>query len=106
MITVIRNGIIFLIYFLLYAVIPLSSYKNCQVNENVKPPMGSQFLGYIYHEIMRLTESDYITLLLYILKRCCHVYFRYTILIQLFQFGMIISILFIGIYRNGFIMVS
>ncbi|XP_046801977.1 uncharacterized protein LOC111686170 [Lucilia cuprina] len=47
------------------------------VDANVKPPMGSQFLGYLYREIMRLTEKDYITLLVFILKRCCHVYFKH-----------------------------
>ncbi|KAM7350764.1 gamma-tubulin complex component 6 [Cochliomyia hominivorax] len=47
------------------------------VDANVIPPMGSQFLGYLYREIMRLTEKDYITLLVFILKRCCHVYFKH-----------------------------
>ncbi|XP_037880260.1 uncharacterized protein LOC119631811 [Glossina fuscipes] len=47
------------------------------VDINTKPPMGSKFLGYLYCEIMRLTEKDYITLLIFILKRCCHVYFKH-----------------------------
>ncbi|XP_055912528.1 gamma-tubulin complex component 6 [Eupeodes corollae] len=47
------------------------------VDVNIKPPMGSQFLGYLYREIMRVTERDFIMLLVFILRRCCHVYFKY-----------------------------
>lgn len=47
------------------------------VEANIKPPMGSQFLGYLYREIMRVTERDFIMLLVFILRRCCHVYFKY-----------------------------
>lgn len=47
------------------------------VDANIKPPMGSQFLGYLYREIMRVTERDFIMLLVFILRRCCHVYFKY-----------------------------
>ncbi|XP_061385996.1 uncharacterized protein LOC133320902 [Musca vetustissima] len=48
-----------------------------KVDPNVKPPMGSQFLGYLYREIMRLTENDLIAVLIYLLKKCCHVYFKH-----------------------------
>ncbi|XP_075155215.1 gamma-tubulin complex component 6 [Haematobia irritans] len=47
------------------------------VDVNFKPPMGSQFLGYLYGEIMRTTESDFLSVLIFILKRCCHVYFKH-----------------------------
>ncbi|XP_011296440.2 uncharacterized protein LOC101895064 isoform X2 [Musca domestica] len=48
-----------------------------KVDPSVKPPMGSQFLGYLYREIMRLTENDLISVLIYLLKKCCHVYFKH-----------------------------
>ncbi|XP_073830310.1 gamma-tubulin complex component 6 isoform X2 [Musca autumnalis] len=48
-----------------------------KVDATVKPPMGSQFLGYLYREIMRLTENDLIAVLIYLLKKCCHVYFKH-----------------------------
>lgn len=44
---------------------------------HVAMPMGSQFLGYLYREIVHTTEKDYIMLLVYILKSCCHVYFKH-----------------------------
>ncbi|XP_055374674.1 uncharacterized protein LOC129607613 isoform X2 [Condylostylus longicornis] len=47
-----------------------------KVSENCKPPSGSHFLGYIYKEIMRVTQSDMLALLIFFLKRCCHVYFK------------------------------
>lgn len=47
------------------------------VDAHVALPMGSQFLGYLYREIVHTTEKDYIMLLVYILKSCCHVYFKY-----------------------------
>ncbi|XP_011176998.2 uncharacterized protein LOC105208704 [Zeugodacus cucurbitae] len=47
------------------------------VDAHVALPMGSQFLGYLYREIVHTTEKDYIMLLVYILKSCCHVYFKH-----------------------------
>ncbi|XP_036338926.1 LOW QUALITY PROTEIN: gamma-tubulin complex component 6 [Rhagoletis pomonella] len=47
------------------------------VDSHVTLPMGSQFLGYLYREIVHTTEKDYIMLLVYILKSCCHVYFKH-----------------------------
>ncbi|XP_067636054.1 gamma-tubulin complex component 6-like [Eurosta solidaginis] len=47
------------------------------VDAHVTLPMGSQFLGYLYREIVNTTEKDYIMLLVYILKSCCHVYFKH-----------------------------
>ncbi|XP_054728198.1 gamma-tubulin complex component 6 isoform X2 [Anastrepha obliqua] len=47
------------------------------VEAHVSLPMGSQFLGYLYREIVHTTEKDYIMLLVYILKSCCHVYFKH-----------------------------
>uniref|UniRef100_A0A1I8P730 Gamma-tubulin complex component 6 n=2 Tax=Stomoxys calcitrans TaxID=35570 RepID=A0A1I8P730_STOCA len=47
------------------------------VDDNFKPPMGSQFLGYLYKEIMRTTENDFLAILIFIMKRCCHVYFKH-----------------------------
>lgn len=46
------------------------------VNSEIKPPQGSKFLGYLYRELTRLTERDYISLMLFILRRCCHVYLK------------------------------
>ncbi|XP_004520386.1 uncharacterized protein LOC101462439 [Ceratitis capitata] len=47
------------------------------VAAHVTLPMGSQFLGYLYREIVHTTEKDYIMLLVYMLKSCCHVYFKH-----------------------------
>ncbi|XP_050328524.1 gamma-tubulin complex component 6 [Bactrocera neohumeralis] len=47
------------------------------VDAHVAMPIGSQFLGYLYREIVHTTEKDYIMLLVYILKSCCHVYFKH-----------------------------
>uniref|UniRef100_T1GS42 Gamma-tubulin complex component n=1 Tax=Megaselia scalaris TaxID=36166 RepID=T1GS42_MEGSC len=51
----------------------------CSVHPSSKRPLpfGSQILSHIYREIMRLTEKDFIMVSVFILKRCCHVFFKH-----------------------------
>lgn len=41
-----------------------------------KLPIGSDFLGYLYKEIIQLTKKDVLMLYISILSQCCHVYFK------------------------------
>ncbi|KAL5276300.1 TUBGCP6 family protein [Megaselia abdita] len=51
----------------------------CSVHPSSKRPLpfGSQILSHVYREIMRITEKDFIMVSVFILKRCCHVFFKH-----------------------------
>lgn len=39
-------------------------------------PTGSEFLGFLYKEISQVTRKDISMLFVYILKQCCHIYYK------------------------------
>lgn len=40
-------------------------------------PQGSEFLGYLYRQIIGVTQKDISFLLVFLLTECCGVYFRF-----------------------------
>lgn len=40
-------------------------------------PIGSEFLGYLYKELMNVSRNDLSSFYTFILKSCCDVYFSY-----------------------------
>lgn len=46
------------------------------VNSTKCIPTGSEFLGFLYKEISQVTRKDISMLFVYILKQCCHIYFK------------------------------
>lgn len=45
-------------------------------DENTEILYGSEFLGYLYRQIIDVTEQDISVMLIAILSDCCDVYFR------------------------------
>lgn len=45
-------------------------------DENTEILYGSEFLGYLYRQIIDVTEQDISVILIAILSDCCDVYFR------------------------------
>lgn len=54
------------------------SYKNTNHSKDISDevPRGSEFLGYLYRQIIGITQKDLSFLFVFILTECCAVYFK------------------------------